>query len=74
MQQQTNYSPDLGEYIPKKKFSSSPDCPLTNSEFEWVFKQRACNGFAKAFVKFSARGFLVHVPSFIECLNAKRCA
>lgn len=74
MQHQTNYSPDLGEFIPKKKFVLSSDCPVTGSEFEWLFKQRSSNGFAKAFVKFSARGFLVHVPSFIECLNAKRGA
>ena len=72
MQQQTNHSLDLGEYIPKKKFAISPDCPVTDAEFKWLFKQRETNGFAKAFVKFSARGFLVHVPSFIECLNAKR--
>ncbi len=72
MQQQTNHSPALGEYIPKKKFAISPECPVTDSEFEWIFKQRFSNGFSKAFVKFSARGFLVHVPSFIECLNSKR--
>ncbi len=74
MQQQTTYPTALGEYIPKKKFVLSPDCPVTDSEFSWLFKQRANNGFAEAFVKFSARGFLVHVPSFIECLNEKRGA
>ena len=72
MQHQTTHSLALGEYIPKKKFVLSPDCPVTEPEFNWLFKQRSSNGFAKAFVKFSARGFLVHVPSFIECLNAKR--
>ncbi len=62
----------LSEYIPRKKFVLSPGCPVTTAEFNWLFKQRASNGFAKAFVKFSARGFLVHIPTFIECLKAKR--
>ena len=64
----------LSEYIPKKEFSSHPENPLSGSEFNWIFKQRETNGFAKAFVKFSARGFLVHIPSFKDCLKAKRGA
>ena len=74
MQQQTDCSHELGEFIPKKKFAISQECHVADSELDWIFKQRASNGFAKAFVKFSARGFLVHVPSFIECLDAKRGA
>jgi len=65
-------TPSLREYIPKNKFALSSDCPVTDSEFNWLFKQREQNGFALAFVKVSARSFLVHIPSFIECLNAKR--
>ena len=65
-------NPTLSEYISKKKFALSPDCPISISELNWIFKQRENNGFAKAFVRFSARGFLVHVPSFIEILKAKR--
>ncbi len=65
-------TPSLSEYIPKNKFALSSDCPVTDSEFNWLFKQREQNGFASAFVKVSARSFLVHIPSFIECLNAKR--
>lgn len=62
----------LSEYVPKDQFSSSIDCPLSTSEFNWLFKRRNSNGFADAFIKFSARGFLVHIPTFIECLNTKR--
>ncbi|OQK17253.1 hypothetical protein AU255_05005 [Methyloprofundus sedimenti] len=65
-------NPSLSEYIPKNKFAVSPNCPVTEPEFNWLFKQREQNGFALAFVKVSARSFLVHIPSFIECLNAKR--
>ena len=64
--------PSLSEYIPKNKFAISPECPVSEPEFNWLFKQREQNGFALAFVKVSARSFLVHIPSFIECLNAKR--
>ncbi len=69
-----NNNQSLTDYIPKNKFPLSGDCPITESEFNWLFKQRDNNGFAKAFVKVSARSFLVHIPSFIECLDAKRGA
>lgn len=65
-------SPSLNEFVPKKKFANHPDNPLSESEFNWLFKQRENNGFAEAFVKFSARGFLVHIPTFTKKLNAKR--
>ena len=64
----------LSEFVNKNRFADSPDCPVTHPEFNWLFKQRAQNGFAEAFVKVSARSYLVHVPSFIYCLNAKRGA
>jgi hypothetical protein len=64
----------LSEYVNKNVFATSPDCPVTQPEFNWLFKQREHNGFASAFVKVSARSFLVHIPSFISCLNAKRGA
>lgn len=67
-----NSSPSLDEFSPKKKFANHPDNPLSESEFKWLFKQRENNGFAEAFVKFSARGFLVHIPTFTKKLNAKR--
>ena len=69
-----NNNQSLTDYIPKNKFANHPDNPLSESEFNWIFKQRKNNGFGKVFVKFSARGFLVHVPSYIERLNAKRGA
>ena len=62
----------LSEYISKSEFAKSPMCPLRESEFNWLFKQRENNGFAKAFVKFSSRGFLVHIPTFITCLNERK--
>ena len=64
----------LREFIPKKEFANHPDNPLSESEFNWLFKQRENNGFAEAFVKFSARGFLIHTPTFFKKLNAKRGA
>ncbi len=64
----------LSDYVSKNIFADSPDCPVTQPEFHWLFKQREHNGFAEAFVKVSARSFLVHIPSFINCLNAKRGA
>ena len=69
-----NNTLSLTNYIPKNKFPLSGNCPITEPEFNWLFKQREHNGFAKAFVKVSARSFLVHIPSFIECLDAKRGA
>jgi len=67
----TPNTPLLCEYIQKNKFALSTDCPVTNSEFNWLFKQREQNGFAKAFVKLNARSFLVHIPTFIDCLSER---
>jgi hypothetical protein len=72
--QATTNSSSLNEYIPKNKFVLSKDCPVTDSEFNWLFKQREQNGFAKAFVKLNARSFLIHVPTFIQCLSEKKGA
>jgi len=72
--QATTNASSLNEYIPKNKFVLSKDCPVTDSEFNWIFKQREQNGFAKAFVKLNARSFLVHVPTFIQCLSEKQGA
>ena len=72
--QATTNASSLNEYIPKNKFVSSKDCPVTSSEFNWLFKQREQNGFAKAFVKLNARSFLIHVPTFIQCLSEKQGA
>ena len=62
----------LNDYVSKNKFAESEDCPVNNSELNWIFKQRAHNGFAEAFVKVTSRNYLIHVPSFINCLHAKR--
>ncbi len=72
--QATTNASSLNEYIPKNKFVLSIDCPVTDSEFNWLFKQREHNGFAKAFVKLNARSFLIHIPTFIQCLSEKRGA
>ena len=64
----------LSEFVNKNVFANSSDCPVTPPEFNWLFKRREHNGFAEAFVKVSARSFLVHIPTFINCLSAKRGA
>lgn len=64
----------LSEYCPKNKFSKHPDNPLKESEFQWLFKNRDYNGFAKAFVKVTSRNFLVHIPTFVQCLADRRGA
>ena len=67
----SNYS-SLEEYISKKEFGASSICPVTNSELNWIFKQRESNGFKKAFVRVTARNYLVHIPTFTICLSEKR--
>jgi hypothetical protein len=62
----------LEEYISKKEFGASSICPVSNSELNWIFKQREYNGFKKAFVKVTARNYLVHIPTFTNCLSEKR--
>ena len=37
----------LKEYISKKDFGISSICPVTDSELNWIFKQREYNGFKK---------------------------
>ena len=72
MKADTNTSDNISDFKKKKDFASSPDCALTEAELQWIFAQRKNNGFDDAFVKFSKRGFLVHVPSFVQILNSKR--
>jgi hypothetical protein len=62
----------LEDFCPKDKFSTHPDNPLKKSEFDWLFKCRADNGFAKAFVRVNAKKYLVHIPSFVKCLADRR--
>jgi hypothetical protein len=64
----------LSEFCSKNSFSFHPDNPLKKSEFDWLFKNRGVNGFRDAFVKMTARNFLVHIPTFIKCLADKRGA
>jgi len=64
----------LGDFCPKNIFATSPDNPLKESEFNWLFKNRDSNGFKAAFVKVNARKFLVHLPTFTECLANRRGA
>lgn len=64
----------LGDFCPKNKFAKRPDIPLEESELNWIFKNRENNGFAEAFVKVTARNYLVHVPTFIQCLASRRGA
>jgi len=64
----------LGDFCPKNTFAAHPDNPLKESEFNWLFKNRDVNGFKEAFVKVTARNFLVHVPTFTQCLADRRGA
>ena len=64
----------LGDFCPKRNFATHPDNPLKESEFNWVFKNRDANGFKDAFVKVTARNFLIHIPTFTQCLADKRGA
>ncbi len=64
----------LGDFCPKSSFATHPDNPLKESEFNWLFKNRDANGFKEAFVKVTARTFLVHIPTFTQCLTDRRGA
>ncbi len=64
----------LGDFYPKDTFASHPENPLKESEFNWLFKNREANGFKEAFVKVNARKFLVHIPTFTNCLANRRGA
>jgi len=59
---------ELNEYRAKAEFAKDSTNPLTAAEFDYLFKNREFNGFSKAFVKINRRKFLVHVPTFVECL------
>jgi hypothetical protein len=63
---------NLSEYCSKAQFFNREDNPLKKSEFDWLFKNRDQNGFKKAFVKVSARCFLVHLPTFSKCLSDRK--
>ena len=65
---------NLGDFCPKNSFATHPDNPLKKSEFDWIFKNRDANGFKEAFVKVTARNFLVHIPTFAKCLSDRRGA
>ena len=64
----------LSDFCPKQIFAHHPDNPLTKSELDWLFKNRNSNGFEEAFVKVNARNYLVHIPTFIQCLADRRGA
>ncbi len=70
--QEISNNSSLEDYISKNEFGVSSICPVTNSELNWIFKQREYNGFKKAFVKVTARNYLVHIPTFTACLSEKR--
>ncbi len=70
--QEISNNSSLEDYISKNEFGVSSICPVTNSELNWIFKQREYNGFKEAFVKVTARNYLVHIPTFTACLSEKR--
>jgi hypothetical protein len=63
----------LSDFCPKKEFATHPDNPLTPSETEWIFRNRATNGFAAAFIRVNARTHLVDIPVFAQILTSRRC-
>lgn len=70
----TNETTALGDFCNKSSFVTHPSNPLKESEFNYLFKCRDSNGFAMAFVKVTARNFLVHIPTFVKCLADRRGA
>jgi hypothetical protein len=68
----TTCTTTLGDFCSKHIFATHPDNPLKQSEFNWLFKNRDANGFKHAFVKVNARNFLVHIPTFTQCLADRR--
>jgi len=72
-QQTTTINDDsIADYVSKRVFSELSLCPVSDSELNWLFKQREYNGFKQAFVKVTARNYLVHIPTFTHCLSEKR--
>lgn len=70
----TSTNTALGDFCPKNTFATHPDNPLKESEFNWLFKNRDANGFKDAFVKVNARKYLVHIPTYTQCLVNRRGA
>ncbi len=70
----TPFNTTLGDFCSKNAFAVHPDNPLKESEFKWLFKNREANGFKDAFVKVTARNFLVHIPTFAQRLSERRGA
>lgn len=62
----------LGDFCTKDKFIKNPNNPLTEAEFQWLFKNRDSNGFASAFVRVHRRKFLIDIPEFIKCLESRK--
>ena len=62
----------LSDFYPKDDFAVHPDNPLKKSEFDWLFKNRDANGFKEVFVRVNARKYLVHIPTYIQCLANRR--
>jgi hypothetical protein len=65
-------STTLSDFCPKNIFATHPNNPLKEPEFNWLFKNRESNGFSLAFVRVNARKFLVHIPTFTQCLADRR--
>jgi hypothetical protein len=62
----------LADFCSKNSFAKHPENPLSETEFNWLFKNRDSNGFASAFIKITAKTFLVHIPTFVNCLTVKQ--
>mgnify|MGYP000108314474 CR=1 FL=1 len=62
---------ELREFISKAEFAKSECNPLTEAEFNYLFKNREHNGFSEAFLKVSKRSFFIHLPTFVKCLSER---
>ena len=61
----------LKEFMSKAEFAKSESNPLTEAEFNYLFKNRENNGFSAAFLKVNKRNFLIHLPTFVKCLSER---
>jgi len=60
---------NLQNFVPKMKFSTSSENPLSETEFSYLFKNRASNGFSKAFVRITPQIIPSASPYFYTMFN-----
>lgn len=68
----THTSNTLSDFCPENVFANHPNNRLNEPEFNWFFRSRESSGFKLAFVRVNARKFVVHIPTFVDCLSDRR--